>query len=344
MKKPLLSRPEALKNPRNGLINRVRSRMRSALGIMSFATLSSVAGCAINAQDLDWQQYRNRTDGDVVTPDSGMPEEDGGMGDTDSGPAPCLPAGDAVVSSDNLVNLSDTRNSVSVEIPFTGNCDALGETMLSFELNDGLSSRQNRPVLQVDNVAHMVRARLDLSTIMSESSVTLRTEMAGSTAMGRFNVDFLAPMQTGTVSTGSLGGGPYSFRATFNSRGRLFADFLRDSDEIGLVSHGDTTTACTTSTEASDCSMAAPDGSGRTQGCSTSRMPMLPVPARACDIREGRMWEYASPGADTLFTIHDRDTSTLRSAVSSGQYFKLRLVFIDDAGNAWINIYRVPRD
>ena len=350
MKKPVLSQLEASKSPRVGVLASLRNRARKILGIAGFAALSSVAGCALTT-DVDWQQFRGRTDGSSDT-DAGIPDTDSGpadagdVRDADSGPAPCLPVGDILVSGDNIVNLSDSpRSSVGMEIAFMGNCDALGGTDLAVDVNDGRTTRQNVRVVQVDNVAHVIRGRLDLSTIVPErADVSLATDMAGSAVNGRFNVDFVAPVGS-NVMQGSLGNvGPYGFRARFDARGRLIADFLQDTDErISLVTHGDTTTACTTRTETSDCSMPAPDGSSRTQACAVSRTPALPVPSRVCDISQGRIFEYMTPGVDTSFIIHDRDATTLRAAVPTGSFFKLRLTFIDDAGNAWINIYRVPR-
>ncbi len=354
MKKPLLSQSEALRSPKSSVMRVLRNRMRNVLGIIGFSALSGVAGCAITDDGVEWQQYRAGRDSGLPEADAG-PDSDGGdvvdAGDTgvrdaDSGPAPCLPVGNITVSGDNIVNLADSpRNSVPMEVAFMGNCDALGSTDLAVDVNDGRTVRQNVRVLQVDNVAHVIRGRLDLSGVVPErADVAVSTDVAGNAVSGRFNVDFVAPVGA-NVMPGSLGNvGPYGFRARFDARGRLLADFVRDTDEtISLVTHGDTTTACTTSTEASDCTNPAPDGSGRTQACSVSRTATLPVPSRVCDISQGRIFEYATPGVDTGFTIHDRDATTLRTAVPVGGFFKLRLTFIDDAGNAWTNIYRVSR-
>jgi len=357
MKKPVLSQLEASKSPRVGVLASLRNRARKILGIAGFAALSSVAGCAINT-DIDWQQYRGRTDGSSDT-DAGIPERDSGDGrdgDVRDSGTECAARGTLLVSQDNVANLADTRVSTDMTIPFTGNCNSLAGTRLAVTIIvDGIASPfdQIAPITAIDGSSSIITSSLDLTAIPAEARVTsIEVNVVATVARGSFIADFIAPILADTQMGSLPVGGPYQFRATINSSsgsdfssGTLEVRYLRDSDETPFRLPGNIGTSCTTLAAAVDCGSLPRDDVGRTQGCGVNTsVSTTPVVTLGCTYANGLLFPW-SAGVNTLFTGNVADADSVRSeVVGSGQYFKVGLIAFDRAGNSAVRVLRVSRD
>ncbi|MBP7057547.1 hypothetical protein KBB08_03605 [Candidatus Gracilibacteria bacterium] len=246
---------------------------------------------------------------------------------------------------DNINNSYDSQGAVQVVIDTTGDCDSLRGTMLPFTINYGVSASVLRPVLQVDNAAHQVRTSLDFTdpTLVAfpreYNSVRAETTVGGTRVSTVFNRDITPPSITAaTFGSVSSIANNYGFRITSSSAGLIGIDARNDSG-MSIFNHG-SMAACSFTPEGTGCDEVAPDGSGRSQRCF---MPNMLTGQRTgtCDISEGRVINYLSPGVNSLNMLNRADYQQVIARIPVRSYVTFVVYVTDQALNVSTASYRV---